>query len=101
MPIPTQGVEGRVQKLGAAVQHSSSEGCNGGMGRYHAMSTFTHSVCAPAPTAAPSVACRRSLQEFKLLCDAAHKPQALLALLDELQGQSTVVFTSSLDTTHK
>ena len=54
-----------------------------------------------APAAAPSSAFCRSLQEFKLLCDAAHKPQALLALLDELQGQSTVVFTSSLDTTHK
>lgn len=40
-------------------------------------------------------------QEFKLVCDAAHKPQVLLALLDELQGQSTVIFTSSLDTTHK
>ena len=70
------------------------------MGR-HRCPTATYVCCTPAPTAAPSSACRRSLQEFKLLCDAAHKPQALLALLDELQGQSTVVFTSSLDTTHK
>lgn len=43
----------------------------------------------------------RSLQEFKVLCAGSQKPQALLALLEELQGQSTVVFTSSLDTTHK
>ena len=43
----------------------------------------------------------RSLQEFKLLCDASRKPLTLLCLLDELKDQSTVVFTSSLDTTHK
>lgn len=43
----------------------------------------------------------RSLQEFKVLCSAARKPLTLLGLLQELRGQPTVVFASSLDTTHK
>eukprot|EP00197_Chlamydomonas_leiostraca_P015958 CAMPEP_0202884200 /NCGR_PEP_ID=MMETSP1391-20130828/40555_1 /ASSEMBLY_ACC=CAM_ASM_000867 /TAXON_ID=1034604 /ORGANISM="Chlamydomonas leiostraca, Strain SAG 11-49" /LENGTH=378 /DNA_ID=CAMNT_0049567343 /DNA_START=12 /DNA_END=1145 /DNA_ORIENTATION=- len=43
----------------------------------------------------------RNLQEFKLPCSAARKPLVLLALLKELAGHATVVFASSLETTHK
>ncbi|KAG2486916.1 hypothetical protein HYH03_014415 [Edaphochlamys debaryana] len=44
----------------------------------------------------------RSLAEFRLLVSAARKPLALLALLcGECVGQSTIVFTSSVDMTHK
>ena len=43
----------------------------------------------------------RSLQEYKLRCSGARKPLVLLALLRELKEQSTVVFASSLETTHK
>ncbi|GAX75525.1 hypothetical protein CEUSTIGMA_g2968.t1 [Chlamydomonas eustigma] len=44
----------------------------------------------------------RSLQEFKVLCsDAGSKPQTLLALLKQLKGESTVVFASSVEMTHK
>ncbi|KXZ56228.1 hypothetical protein GPECTOR_1g199 [Gonium pectorale] len=43
----------------------------------------------------------RSLSEYRLLCSAARKPLALLALLSEAAGQSIIVFTSSLDMTHK
>lgn len=43
----------------------------------------------------------RQLQEFKVLSSAARKPLVLLALLEELAGQSILIFTSSLDTTHK
>ncbi|KAG1663277.1 hypothetical protein FOA52_006318 [Chlamydomonas sp. UWO 241] len=43
----------------------------------------------------------RSLKEFKLVVAGAQKPAALLALLEQLSGTPTMVFTSSLDTTHK
>ncbi|GIM00715.1 hypothetical protein Vretimale_5665 [Volvox reticuliferus] len=43
----------------------------------------------------------RSLSEYRLLCSAARKPLVLMALLREWAGQSTIVFTSSLDMTHK
>ena len=41
------------------------------------------------------------LQEFRLQTAGAHKPAALLALLQQLRGESTVVFASSRDVTHK
>ncbi|GLI65443.1 hypothetical protein VaNZ11_008820 [Volvox africanus] len=43
----------------------------------------------------------RSLSEYRLLCSAARKPLVLMALLREWAGQSTIIFTSSLDMTHK
>eukprot|EP00798_Chlamydomonas_sp_ICE-L_P014822 gene14822-20875_t len=43
----------------------------------------------------------RSLKEFMVVVPAAQKPVALLALLEQLKGQTTVVFTSSVETTHK
>ncbi|GLC33193.1 hypothetical protein PLESTB_000360700 [Pleodorina starrii] len=43
----------------------------------------------------------RSLSEYRLLCSAARKPLALLALLHDWAGQSSIVFTSSLEMTHK
>ena len=50
-------------------------------------------------------ACRyklpKELAEFKLVCAAVQKPLFLLALLHSLQGQSTVVFTASVEVTHR
>lgn len=43
----------------------------------------------------------RSLQEFRVMCSGARKPLTLLALLHELREQSTIVFASSLEITHK
>ncbi|GIL44666.1 hypothetical protein Vafri_2160 [Volvox africanus] len=43
----------------------------------------------------------RSLSEYRLMCSAARKPLVLMALLREWAGQSTIIFTSSLDMTHK
>jgi len=43
----------------------------------------------------------RSLQEFKVLCSGARKPLTLVALLQELRHEPTIVFASSLETTHK
>jgi ATP-dependent RNA helicase DDX51/DBP6 len=42
-----------------------------------------------------------SLQQYKILCSAERKPLMLLALLQELRGQSTVIFASSVETTHR
>ncbi len=43
----------------------------------------------------------KSLQEYKILCSTARKPITVLALLKQLEGQSCVVFASSLDMTHR
>ncbi|MEW5301961.1 MAG: hypothetical protein WDW36_004784 [Sanguina aurantia] len=42
-----------------------------------------------------------TLQEWKVVVPAPRKPVALLSLLHDLAGQSVVIFTASLDTTHK
>jgi superfamily II DNA/RNA helicase len=42
-----------------------------------------------------------TLQQHKLLCSAERKPLMLLAVLQELRGQSTVIFASSIETTHR
>ena len=43
----------------------------------------------------------KELSEFKLVCAAVQKPLFLLALLHSLQGQSTIVFTASVQATHR
>lgn len=43
----------------------------------------------------------KSLDERRVLCSAARKPLVLVALLRQLAGQATIVFTSSVDMTHK
>lgn len=43
----------------------------------------------------------KELSEFKLVCAAVQKPLFLLALLHSLQGQSTIVFTASVEATHR
>lgn len=43
----------------------------------------------------------RSLKEAKLVVPAERKPAALAALLQELRGESTIVFTSSVEATHR
>lgn len=60
--------------------------------RYLALSAADHRYHLPT-----------TLQELRAVVPggAANKPAALLALLHEVAGQPTVVFTSSLDTTHK
>lgn len=42
-----------------------------------------------------------SLREFKLVVPAEHKPLALAALLRQLGSQPTIVFTSSVEATHR
>jgi superfamily II DNA/RNA helicase len=41
------------------------------------------------------------LRQYRLLTSAERKPLALLALLEQLKGQPTLVFASSLETTHR
>ena len=43
----------------------------------------------------------KELAEFKLVCAAVQKPLFLLALLHSLKGQSTIVFTASVQATHR
>ena len=43
----------------------------------------------------------KELSEYKLVCAAVQKPLFLLALLHSLQGQSTIVFTASVEATHR
>lgn len=43
----------------------------------------------------------RTLKEFKVVTSGAKKPLMLLALLQAFAGEPTLVFTSSLDATHK
>lgn len=43
----------------------------------------------------------RGLAEFKVVCPAASKPLVLLALLAQLAGQPTVVFTASVEAAHR
>ncbi|KAG2441026.1 hypothetical protein HXX76_003879 [Chlamydomonas incerta] len=62
------------------------------------------SVSASATAAAAArYSLPRSLSEYRLLCSAARKPLALLALLADASaaGESVIVFTSSLEMTHK
>ena len=58
---------------------------------------------AAAAAAAARYSLPRSLSEYRLLCSAARKPLALLALLADASaaGESVIVFTSSLEMTHK
>ncbi|EFN52499.1 hypothetical protein CHLNCDRAFT_138879 [Chlorella variabilis] len=58
--------------------------------RYIAMSAVDHRYQLP-----------RSLQELKLVVPAERKPAALAALLQELRGEQTIVFTSSVEATHR
>ncbi|KAI3430318.1 hypothetical protein D9Q98_004914 [Chlorella vulgaris] len=58
--------------------------------RYIAMSAVDHRYQLP-----------RSLQELKLVVPAERKPAALAALLQELQGEQTIIFTSSVESTHR
>lgn len=41
------------------------------------------------------------LQSFKLICNSKLKPLYLVALLGELQGEKCIVFTSSVESTHR
>ncbi|KAL0363591.1 UNVERIFIED_CONTAM: DEAD-box ATP-dependent RNA helicase 1 [Sesamum calycinum] len=41
------------------------------------------------------------LKSFKVLCKSKLKPLYLLALLETLQGEKCIVFTSSVDSTHR
>eukprot|EP00897_Mesotaenium_endlicherianum_P006212 jgi/Mesen1/5619/ME000282S04781 len=41
------------------------------------------------------------LQEYKLVCKAGEKPLVLAALLQQLAAQSTIVFTASVEATHR
>ncbi|KAK4440192.1 DEAD-box ATP-dependent RNA helicase 1 [Sesamum alatum] len=41
------------------------------------------------------------LKSFKVLCKSKLKPLYLLALLESLQGEKCIVFTSSVDSTHR
>ena len=43
----------------------------------------------------------KELSEYKLVCAAVQKPLFLLALLHHLQGHSTIVFTASVEATHR
>lgn len=43
----------------------------------------------------------KELSEYKLVCAAVQKPLFLLAVLHSLKGQSTIVFTASLEATHR
>ncbi|KAL4422577.1 hypothetical protein ABPG75_008774 [Micractinium tetrahymenae] len=58
--------------------------------RYIAMSAVDHRYKLP-----------RSLKELKLVVPAERKPAALAALLQELRGERTIVFTSSVEATHR
>uniref|UniRef100_A0A5B7BPJ3 ATP-dependent RNA helicase n=1 Tax=Davidia involucrata TaxID=16924 RepID=A0A5B7BPJ3_DAVIN len=41
------------------------------------------------------------LKSFKLICESKLKPLYLLALLQTLQGEKSIVFTSSVESTHR
>ncbi|KAJ3690579.1 hypothetical protein LUZ61_019743 [Rhynchospora tenuis] len=41
------------------------------------------------------------LQSFKLICKSKLKPLCLVALLEELKGEKCIVFTSSVESTHR
>ncbi|GAQ80742.1 Putative DEAD-like helicases superfamily protein [Klebsormidium nitens] len=41
------------------------------------------------------------LQEYRLVCTAGEKPLYLIALLHQLKGQRTIVFTASVEATHR
>lgn len=41
------------------------------------------------------------LEEFKMVCEPGEKPLYLVALLGELKEQSTIVFTASVEATHR
>ncbi|WIA32126.1 hypothetical protein OEZ86_002976 [Tetradesmus obliquus] len=43
----------------------------------------------------------KQLSQWRLVVPAQHKPLALLGLLHQLAGSSTIVFASSLETTHR
>jgi ATP-dependent RNA helicase DDX51/DBP6 len=43
----------------------------------------------------------KTLQEWKVVTSAAQKPVAIVALLNELAPAKTLVFTSSVDATHR
>jgi hypothetical protein len=43
----------------------------------------------------------KQLAQWRLVVPAQHKPLALLGLLLQLAGSSTIVFASSLETTHR
>ena len=43
----------------------------------------------------------KELSEFKLVCAAIQKPLFLLALLSSLKGQPAIVFTASVQATHR
>uniref|UniRef100_A0A7S1T4D8 RNA helicase n=1 Tax=Tetraselmis chuii TaxID=63592 RepID=A0A7S1T4D8_9CHLO len=43
----------------------------------------------------------RELQEHKVMCEGAEKPLVLVALLNQLVNESTVVFTASVEATHR
>jgi superfamily II DNA/RNA helicase len=43
----------------------------------------------------------KQLAQWRLVVPAQHKPLALLGLLHQLAGSSTIVFASSLETTHR
>ncbi|DBA71432.1 TPA: hypothetical protein ACH3X2_011231 [Trebouxia sp. C0005] len=58
--------------------------------RYIAMTAQDHRYKLP-----------KELSEFKLVCAAVQKPLFLLALLHTLRGQSTIVFTASVEATHR
>ncbi|KAK9824495.1 hypothetical protein WJX72_010815 [[Myrmecia] bisecta] len=58
--------------------------------RYVAMTAADHRYKLPP-----------QLQELKLVVAAERKPLLLLALLHELNGQATIVFTASVDATHR
>eukprot|EP00898_Chlorokybus_atmophyticus_P000921 jgi/Chlat1/182/Chrsp1S03106 len=57
---------------------------------YIAMSATDHRYKVP-----------KQLLEFKLVCPAEQKPVHLIALLHELKRESTLVFTASVDATHR
>ena len=42
-----------------------------------------------------------TLKEYKVVTSASQKPTAIVALLRELSSQKTLVFTSSLESTHR
>ncbi|KAL3140741.1 hypothetical protein ABBQ32_005296 [Trebouxia sp. C0010 RCD-2024] len=58
--------------------------------RYIAMTSQDHRYKLP-----------KELSEYKLVCAAVQKPLFLLAVLHSLKGQSTIVFTASLEATHR
>ncbi|GMP93439.1 hypothetical protein CsSME_00043273 [Camellia sinensis var. sinensis] len=41
------------------------------------------------------------LESFKLICESKHKPLYLVALLQTLQEEKCIVFTSSVESTHR